>query len=551
VLPLLAPEFTACVTDPPYEIGFMNRDFDKTGVSFQPSTWAAVLASCLPGAPLFAFGGCRTYHRLVCAIEDAGWEVANMVLWAFGQGFPKSLDMSKAIDTHYFHEWLDTHPEEKAELQAAKRMKGGDRYAKVVERRLRKAAGAEREVVGDKLDRPGYHLQEGRGNGCYGGGDGLHAPGTDARARAATITAPATPDAKLWDGWAAGLQCLKPALEPICLAQKPIEGTYSQNALAHGVAGLNIDGGRVGIELSREPDTGSAYYAHRGMKYPQTVSDGSGGLFVVNAHDRSLSHKGRWPANLVLSHVPDRPCPACLGDYPACKLCGGTGVIEGCKRVGVKRVKGQQAHPHQRKATNAVYGDWATFEDTPQNRHAASDGLETTEDWRCVEGCPARLFPETKSTRIDNPRNPIAGTAGRSQFGLGDGHECVDYRDSGSAARFFKAVNFTAAEAALFYCPKASPKDRGNLPAEELPLFGESVPAFVNDHPTVKPLALMEYLVTLAKMPERNLILDPFAGSGTTGVACKKLGLRCVLIEQDKESCEIAAERLGVEAADA
>ena len=104
--------------------------------------------------------------------------------------------------------------------------------------------------------------------------------------------------------------------------------------------------------------------------------------------------------------------------------------------------------------------------------------------------------------------------------------------DSGSAARFF-------------YCAKASGSDRGNLPAQELPLFGESVPEFRNTHPTVKPTSLMEYLVTLVNMPTESMtILDPFSGSGSTGVACKNLGVNAILIEREKEYCEIIKQRL-------
>ena len=133
---------------------------------------------------MLAFGGTRTYHRLTCAIEDAGWEIRDALMWLYGQGMPKCGDIGKLID---------------------------------------KSKGAEREVIGDKLDRPGYHLHEGKGNGCYGGGNGLHAPGTDARLRAAQITAPATPEAARWTGWAVAL---KPAWEPIVLAMKPLDGTH-------------------------------------------------------------------------------------------------------------------------------------------------------------------------------------------------------------------------------------------------------------------------------------------------------------------------------------
>ena len=128
------------VTDPPYGLSFMGEGWDSAVPG--PDYWRSIARVCKPGALLAAFGGTRTWHRLVCAIEDAGWEIRDTLMWLQGQGFPKSADVGKLID---------------------------------------KAKGAQREVVGDKLDRPGYHLHEGKGNGCYGGGNGLHAPGTDAR----------------------------------------------------------------------------------------------------------------------------------------------------------------------------------------------------------------------------------------------------------------------------------------------------------------------------------------------------------------------------------
>jgi len=90
--------FHGVLCDPPYELGFMGKGWDKSGVAFQPETWARIASWCLPGAWLLAFGGTRTFHRLACAIEDAGWEIRDTLMWVYGSGFPKSLDVSKAID---------------------------------------------------------------------------------------------------------------------------------------------------------------------------------------------------------------------------------------------------------------------------------------------------------------------------------------------------------------------------------------------------------------------------------------------------------------------
>jgi site-specific DNA-methyltransferase (adenine-specific) len=228
---------TAVVTDPPYQIDFMGRQWDRSGVSFEPETWRGVLATCLPGAPLLSFGGCRTYHRLVCAIEDAGWQVCNQLAWIFAQGFPKALDLSKAID---------------------------------------KAAGVWRGRAGEVVDRT----------------VGQVAKGTEYERT--PKGAPATESAKLWDGWCAGLQNLKPGMEPICYAQKPINGTYAANALEHGVAGLNIEGGRVPTEdgyaencVTQGINQARTSYAPAGVR--KTFEPGT----------------GRWPANVILSYPED------------------------------------------------------------------------------------------------------------------------------------------------------------------------------------------------------------------------------------------------------
>lgn len=91
--------FHASVTDPPYEIGFMSRRWDKTGVAFRPETWRLVFDALLPGAHMFCFGGTRTWHRVACAIEDAGFEMRDTLCWLYGSGFPKSLNVERAIST--------------------------------------------------------------------------------------------------------------------------------------------------------------------------------------------------------------------------------------------------------------------------------------------------------------------------------------------------------------------------------------------------------------------------------------------------------------------
>ena len=229
----------AIVTDPPYGLAFMGKRWDH-GVPGTPF-WGAAFRVAKPGAHLLAFGGTRTYHRLACAIEDAGWEIRDCIMWVYGSGFPKSLDVSKAID---------------------------------------KAAGAEREVVGTKLGLPGYHLNAHLGGEAFG--EGLSSSTFETRLASSQVTAPATEAAKQWAGWGTAL---KPAFEPIILARKPLIGTVAANVLEHGTGGLNIGGCRVGMD-GGTAKTGDQKFGRDGSN--------TGASVAVKQIDA-----GRWPANFI------------------------------------------------------------------------------------------------------------------------------------------------------------------------------------------------------------------------------------------------------------
>jgi site-specific DNA-methyltransferase (adenine-specific) len=189
-----AESIHAIVTDPPYGLGFMGKHWDHgmPGADF----WREMLRIAKPGAYLLAFGGTRTYHRLACAIEDAGWEIRDCLVWAYASGFPKSLDVSKAID---------------------------------------KAAGAERPVVRER----NWHDPMNKPFRKHYGGDGPEGQPV------VNATAPATPEAAEWQGWGTAL---KPAWEPIVMARKPLRGTVAANVQRYGTGALNIDGCRIGTK---------------------------------------------------------------------------------------------------------------------------------------------------------------------------------------------------------------------------------------------------------------------------------------------------------------
>jgi len=261
---------TVC-TDPPYGLGFMGKAWDH-GVP-GPVYWEEALRVAKPGAYLLAFGGTRKFHRLACAIEDAGWQLVDCMLWLYGSGFPKGKGIGKGID---------------------------------------KAAGAEREVVGTK-----------RNGLCMNGNlndDGWDQAGAGEAGKHIPITAPATPEATRWDGWNTAL---KPAWEPVVVAMKKPAGTFAKNALEHGVAGFWIDGCRIAtapkdaeaMKRCNTPGSGQM----RGRDPVQTSRGQSGSDGAAKPLDTS---RGRWPANVVHDGSPE-----VLAGFPKTKT-GGPGITK-------------------------------------------------------------------------------------------------------------------------------------------------------------------------------------------------------------------------------
>jgi site-specific DNA-methyltransferase (adenine-specific) len=224
------------VTDPPYGLSFMGKRWDYDVPSEE--IWRECLRVLKPGGHLLAFAGTRTQHRMAVRIEDAGFEIRDMIAWVYGSGFPKSMDVSKAID---------------------------------------KAAGAEggrgpMKRGGERLAR----LEDGKrdGEGRWG----------NETSRDPFTYLPATPAAQQWEGWGTAL---KPALEPITMARKPLCGTVAENVLTHGTGAINVDGCRVDGAVTTNP------------LVRNVGGFGSGGLANQTHPPKSVVSQGRWPANLI------------------------------------------------------------------------------------------------------------------------------------------------------------------------------------------------------------------------------------------------------------
>lgn len=413
--------FDSVVTDPPYGISFMSCKWDYGVPSIE--TWVEVLRVLKPGGHIAAFGGTRTYHRIACAIEDAGFEIRDGVHWLFGSGFPKSKQVSVAIGKHFGFGSQQTH-----------------------------------------VDVP--------------------------------ITKATSTEAQKYDGFGTAL---KPAHEPICLARKPLIGTLAENYLAHGTGGINIDGCRVQGEsyvINRytdgaKPFGGGSGHPHVSIRAGElsaerTYADRGDTNFSAMPGPRGGAIEGRWPANVVHDGSPE-----VMAVFP--RAPGQQGKVSG-------------SEPSSQ--TSVVYGEL--------QRVASCEQLSD---------------------------------------------------QGGSAARYFNSFPYSEEDAqSFFYNPKAGRKER-EAGLESMPArtgaeavkrkegtaglnnpragAGRRLREVRNHHPTVKPIALMRWLCRLIT-PPGGTVLDPFMGSGSTGIAAVEEKFGFIGIDNDAEYVNIARHRIAM-----
>lgn len=492
---------TGCVCDSPD----FGNDAAPQMRAFQEwcERWAVEALRVLkPGGHLLAFGGTRTFHRLAVAIEDAGFEVRDCLMWMYGQGFPKSHNVALSID------------------KAARDAPRGS-------------------ADPDSPDHGSYTPQATEGKRSDGDPSRGHgaSPGQFTRGRAIPVASkhlpnghyaeqaleanpvppyePRTPEAQEWDGWGTAL---KPAWEPIILARKPLAGSVAENVLTHGTGALNIASCRVGTTDDAYARNCSGDRGHGGSR------DANGdGATSFRPGGGSAAEGGRWPANVALAHT------------------------ESCVRVGTRTVRSNsQGGGRQDSGPSSVYHDGL-------NNGGAGhgvNGVEAIDDWDCAADCPVALLDKQTGMLASGkmrPTHTTAGVNGRTAFGADakDGFVTMEtYGDRGGASRFFYTAKANVAEREAGLIGALPCISCGKLDTHEHPApNGKPQPCRRNDHPTVKPIGLMRWLIRLIT-PPGGLVLDPFTGSGTTGVAAAMERFPFVGIEQDPAHARTAEARI-------
>lgn len=359
--------------------GFMGKDWD----SFvpPPAVWEECIRVLKPGGHMAVFAGARTQDLMGLSIRLAGFEIRDTLGWVYGSGFPKSQNIARQLD---------------------------------------KTLGEDVPI--------------GKSFNTAGGGDRESEFANNGRSNAHEQWSPMSDAAKQWDGWGTAL---KPAIEPIILARKPLDGTVARNVLAHGVGGLNIDACRI--------EAGDLEELQKNWDRTQSENQGiaSTGLAQIDLSDRKPA--GRFPANVLLD------------EHAAEEMDKQSGNVNGV--IGMKKVSGGH--------------NFNIGEHTPQKFNKTSERI----------------------------------------------------KDSGGASRFFPVFK---------YQPKAPKRERPVIENED----GSKI-----QHPTVKPVALMEWLVELIT-PPAGTVLDPFAGSGTTLQAALNKGFTPIGIEQDADYIKLIEKRL-------
>lgn len=470
----------AIVTDGPYGLGFMGKVWDTfTSKEYQDFCfdWGTQSLRVLkPGSLCVSFSAPKKYHRMVCGLEDAGFLIKDMINWVFGSGFPKNLNISLAINRHLRGSII------KGDMIIAP---DGQSYDK-------------RKKIGKPLTDYCYSEDIIEEEDLY-------------------EKIPTNPEALKWKGWGTGL---KPAHEPIVLAQKPYEGTYAENVLKRGVGGLYIDGCR--INYSPEGEDSRVYDESRNITHGKHLNATIKYAPDGNAHRMFKPNKGRWPSNFVLTH------------HPECQLIGEKKVGKGKKTQGSIRKQTKDQNLYKLGFLNG----------NSQSNSPDNYGEEIIKSYNCHPECPVNMLDALSGNISTSFRPNLIGKNYKSDSMFGQGGEMSfrnQHNDKGGASRFF-------------YCSKAHKSERNKgcenlywektnegfkkITKKQYTLLPSKNRAKDNPISTLKPINLIRYLIRLVT-PSNGIVLDPFAGSGTTGIACIIENFNYILIEKRKPFAEI------------
>ena len=474
--------YDGCLCDPPYGLSkdpdmaevlrhWLDRDdYKHSGGGFMgakwdsfvpgPSTWEEVYRVLKPGSYALVFCGTRTIELMGVSMRLAGFLHVDTCTYLFGSGFPKSSSIDAAVD---------------------------------------KKKGAKRRPVGENPNARPAHKKGGRAFDKSVGKD--ESPDM-------TVTAPGSEEAARWEGYGTAL---KPAAEFVLVCKKPNDGNFAENALTHGVAGLNIDGCRIsagGEKLGggAETSTNPSQKGNKGWTRPWMENDNARKEHAerVRQNVEKAEKEGRWPANVLLEHDAR------------------------CEYIGKSRTKtGKGTAGGRRKGGNA-YGKFKGNDEPEPVGYADEEGKETVDEWNCHDECPVKMLDEQSGRATPKPGRK--GQRGGSGFGFFDDDKSAKKEGvwpsdpGGGASRFF-------------YTSKANKRERTCNNTVE------------NNHPTLKPLDLCEYLAKLILPPEREngrrRIIVPFCGSGSELAGALLAGWDAGLgIDAEQEYIDIARKRI-------
>ena len=534
--------------------GMMGAEWDAFVPG--PEVWREVHRVLKPGGYCVAFSSTRTVDLLGIAMRLGGLEVRNGWSWVFSQGFPKNLDVGKAVDKQDKYEaalrfvrWMQAQGVGAGTIDEALKTKGlisnGSSFAvhffnegqprlptsqcwDVVSELLRKTGVTPPEWIAEAIDLRENGSRTFRDRGVVGTlpsslGGTVAAKDRDPEIIAHhrdleySVTAPNTPNAQQWHGWGTDT---KPAYEPLMVTRKPLDKTVAHNVLTHGTGALNIHGARVGTTKD-VPASGRV-----------KPRDDGWGMMGDESSDGFNPNIGRYPSSVALVHD------------------------EGCELVGTRKVDSK----------NAVFAN--TEVGTPQGGsfkcglkrkehgeygYADPDGTETVDNWVCTPTCAVaelgRQSGDTRSAvRVGGEGENLDPTTDSWRFKRAQG----GFEDSGTAARFFYNAKASAKDRLVYLtCSVGCPHTDTVAPAKSAPKAGSTCPGCggpvdVYHHPTVKPLSLAQYHAKILSLPPHTkpVAVVPFCGTGVEARALMDVGYRVIAIDLDPRHCAMTEYRL-------